>query len=1186
MPEIVYDATLSFETTLFRTVKRFIIIDHSLANLQGHHYECSVSVAKAAARLGYQPIIIANRCFPPALFPDGVKILPRFEVDWFDNPIWLNSQDNNKRKIKQFLSYLQDNPVAQVAETIRQKVSDQIDYLNLTKPKFRLFLEKTQGSTGRLWQWIQKDVNLLGYIPFSNTAWGIFKIIFGLMRYIILIIFNKTLSLFIHFTEIEHETFEESLSKILKELNVNTGEEILIHTIGIRQVEAIYHYLEGQSLDQIPHIHLLLRRDIDDPLVTNAEGMGLKGCLNSFADNRLWPNKVRFYTDTKELLARYNGVSKVKLRQVPVPFQTEKLSITTKKQLNQPIHLVYLGDARYEKGYHHLPSIIQSLWDDYLSEDKIQFTIQSNFSVEGGEKDILLTRLQLEQYPSDKVKLIKEVMQTEDYYQLLLSADIVILPYNIVSYRHRTSGVLTESLAAGKPVIVPNHTWLGGQVDELRGRVYNNADEIGNKVKEILEDLDSFQAAATAFSQNWRQQNTPDTFLQCLLSELDSTTIEASPTIETAVTLREDSHKVIPKKINILCLVEGETLIQASPQQQRLLQHLTYLFKCHYEVSLLTFSKFPSYQGGNYEHFCNQINEIVNQFPFVNIWILDHDSFPCLPDNINPKTYLSLSRENKQNFIQDIVNYNSINIPENLTQHLRENSYDLVYTQSPISFNLIQQLGLTSSKTICEIDQLLSYQYGLQNHQEVNQEELAQEKELLTKFSAIITANSIQMVKLKEWLLHPKSYLVSQRDNSYIQDMNHCLNSILDAQVLALKQKNNIAILYPWGDILERKSGASQRVGLLINYLQAQGYNLWLMTTGEKQDFYQDNIHYSYYQQQFSEANLVNKVYRDAYQVWQTSLTLDKIDKQGIVPEADHWLPWIYHQFRFDDVFKKQIEAIADWATIIILEYPFWAAIVGEICQRKGVKLIITAHDVLSQQLPKDSQLRKIALAEEIQGLKQADQLVCVSTEDQAFFQQYGLDSLVIENPVKLPNQQMLKNTSIGDETQIKIKEPFCLFVGSQHLPNLEAVQQIRHIAKLTPSVQFIIVGSCCQSEENKNFLALGKVSQESLVYLYQQASLILSPLTSGTGSSLKIVEAMAYGKVVLGTVIAFRGYPVTSKVNCLVEDDFSCYPTLINQVLNEPNLMVKIGGNAKQFAKKYDYQTLYQSYVKLINTF
>ncbi len=42
---------------------KFIIVDHSLINLQGHHYECSVAVAEAAQRAGYNVSILANKQF-------------------------------------------------------------------------------------------------------------------------------------------------------------------------------------------------------------------------------------------------------------------------------------------------------------------------------------------------------------------------------------------------------------------------------------------------------------------------------------------------------------------------------------------------------------------------------------------------------------------------------------------------------------------------------------------------------------------------------------------------------------------------------------------------------------------------------------------------------------------------------------------------------------------------------------------------------------------------------------------------------------------------------------------------------------------------------------------------------------------------------------------------------------------
>lgn len=66
-------------------MKRFIIIDHSLQDLQGHHYECSFSIAESLQKLDFEVIIIANRNFPPSLYPKGIRVISEFEVDWFNN---------------------------------------------------------------------------------------------------------------------------------------------------------------------------------------------------------------------------------------------------------------------------------------------------------------------------------------------------------------------------------------------------------------------------------------------------------------------------------------------------------------------------------------------------------------------------------------------------------------------------------------------------------------------------------------------------------------------------------------------------------------------------------------------------------------------------------------------------------------------------------------------------------------------------------------------------------------------------------------------------------------------------------------------------------------------------------------------------------------------------------------------
>ncbi|MEB3175551.1 MAG: hypothetical protein VKN60_10280, partial [Cyanobacteriota bacterium] len=64
----------------------FFVVDQSLVNYQGHHYECSLAVAEAARRAGYEPLILANRVWSFGAEGD-IPILPVFAVDWFNQPV-------------------------------------------------------------------------------------------------------------------------------------------------------------------------------------------------------------------------------------------------------------------------------------------------------------------------------------------------------------------------------------------------------------------------------------------------------------------------------------------------------------------------------------------------------------------------------------------------------------------------------------------------------------------------------------------------------------------------------------------------------------------------------------------------------------------------------------------------------------------------------------------------------------------------------------------------------------------------------------------------------------------------------------------------------------------------------------------------------------------------------------------
>ena len=166
---------------------------------------------------------------------------------------------------------------------------------------------------------------------------------------------------------------------------------------------------------------------------------------------------------------------------------------------------------------------------------------------------------------------------------------------------------------------------------------------------------------------------------------------------------------------------------------------------------------------------------------------------------------------------------------------------------------------------------------------------------------------------------------------------------------------------------------------------------------------------------------------------------------------------------------------------------------------------------------------------------------------------------------------------------------PICLFVGSFNFPNQDAVTEIRHMARLlrapfiANSVNFILAGNCCEPETDNNFVALGAVDEETLLLIYKLTDIVIVPLQSGTGASVKTIEALLYGKAVIGTPIGFRGYFVTTGLDAVVCIEVPDFPDTILKLLRDPIRRREIENNARAFAMSYQYGDVYSRYEQVI---
>lgn len=479
--------------------KKLILIDQSIAGIAGHHYEYAVHVLRAAERMGYEAVLVSNAAFaespqqPPwkthAIYRHGfwasegapklnlvalvisviawlrfrLRLLKHFSLPGL---LWMYRDNLTEFIGMQMLR--RGNPVELaplVALASLMKIARLLLILALLPAAAVAFVISLAAKLFRgglapayLHQ-LTADIRDLGRFfekTFSQRNIWLKK----LQR-------RKHQSAFMRDTE-----------AMLRATQPGADDIIFIPTISVIELAGLADLLSTNAEARRPTWHMLFRRNIFlgrecDYQHQNTAVAEMQQSFRSSAA-KLKSARVRFYTDTEELTRQYNRLNVFPFETVPIPHTHTPVSTSS---LNRPLKVLYIGDARAEKGYHHIPRIVEDLWERYVEPGKVTFHIQSNFNIPDGEPRAVVARGQLEhlarQLPG-AITLITEPLTSEQYRDLLLSGDINLLCYDPNNYYARSSGILVESLSAGMPVIVPAGTWLSQQFRQEVARWHNS----------------------------------------------------------------------------------------------------------------------------------------------------------------------------------------------------------------------------------------------------------------------------------------------------------------------------------------------------------------------------------------------------------------------------------------------------------------------------------------------------------------------------------------------------------------------------------------------------------------------------------------------------------------------------------------------------------------------------------------
>lgn len=407
-----------------------------------------------------------------------------------------------------------------------------------------------------------------------------------------------------------------------------------------------------------------------------------------------------------------------------------------------------------------------------------------------------------------------------------------------------------------------------------------------------------------------------------------------------------------------------------------------------------------------------------------------------------------------------------------------------------------------------------------------------------------------------------------------------------------------VTIIYPHPSF-DKFSGAGLRISLLIEFLRERCDEVNFVYQAEADPFSDGNVHYHPLRPTMLYRSLKSKMSSEG---WVNGLrerinsdfvklaALEAIRRTSLrkrLGACEHELNLIGASYglRFNAYFQRSITECIKRSTHVFLEYHYWAKAVLPVCKRFKTKTFLTAHDVLSQDANYSAWGRKALLHQELAALRHADYPCTVAPEDAAFFETHGVPTNCIVNPIDFHSLRRAAESEGVPLQEINLNETnFCLFVGSDHPPNRAAVTRL---IALAPKLQckVVVVGSCSPPHREGNFIALGRVNEDILRACYMEAQVVVVPLESGSGSSLKTVEALAMGKAIVSTSVGCRGYALQDGKNVLIRDDFERFIDAINSLVKENVVRQELGKEAVKIAQTYDFRKVYEKYWDLMTS-
>jgi len=281
--------------------------------------------------------------------------------------------------------------------------------------------------------------------------------------------------------------------------------------------------------------------------------------------------------------------------------------------------------------------------------------------------------------------------------------------------------------------------------------------------------------------------------------------------------------------------------------------------------------------------------------------------------------------------------------------------------------------------------------------------------------------------------------------------------------------------------------------------------------------------------------------------------------------------------------FTKKIKEIAKNNDLLIVDHMSISPLVYDI---GDIPIIYNSHnceyDMAKQLYPDNVKITKIVNQIEKRIIKNSVVTTYCSKKDITQMEDYYGK---INKSFYIPNGTDMQRY-VDPKTRLRSRD--IIFVGSGHPPNAEAAKKLIPLAKIMPQYNFIIIGNAGnalvgQSYTN-NLKVLGQISDEDLHKYFSKSLAFINPMSTGSGTHLKMMKALSYGIPIITSSVGARGFDKDEIDESMIIAESTEDMKKAIENLDNKRYYIKLSDSGFSHSKKYDWNKIKKDYAKIIN--